>query len=129
MSTSAIDATVVVSTSPETHDPVDDQGDVDKRSPAQDESTVQPARVNHVLYKRRFIGLLHLALLNLVVSWCWLTFAASSTTTAQYFRTSQSNVNWLSTGFLFAFVAETSYFTLGRSKSILNVVNDLFSPL
>ncbi|ORX39554.1 major facilitator superfamily domain-containing protein [Kockovaella imperatae] len=70
----------------------------------------------YTLYKRRFIALAQLSLLNIIVSWCWLTFSASSTTTAQYFGTSESNVNWLSTGFLFAFVAASpaTLWTLNR---------------
>jgi MFS transporter, FLVCR family, MFS-domain-containing protein 7 len=55
-------------------------------------------------YKRRFWGLAQLVLLNIIVSWDWLTFAAVSTTSAHYFNVSESAINWLSTGFLFAFV-------------------------
>lgn len=56
------------------------------------------------VYKIRFFGLVQLVLLNIVVSWDWLTFSAVSTTSAQYFGVSESAINWLSTGFLFAFV-------------------------
>ena len=35
----------------------------------------------------------------------WLTFSAVSSTSADYFGVSENAVNWLSTGFLFAFVA------------------------
>ena len=35
----------------------------------------------------------------------WLSFSANSTTTSQYYGVSQSDINWLSTSFLFAFVA------------------------
>jgi FLVCR family MFS transporter 7 len=56
------------------------------------------------VYKVRFFGLAQLVLLNIVVSWDWLTFSAVSTTSAQYFHVSESAINWLSTGFLFAFV-------------------------
>ncbi|KAF4554889.1 MFS-type transporter [Elsinoe fawcettii] len=56
------------------------------------------------VYKRRFFGLIQLILLNIVVSWSWLTFSAVSTTSATYFQVSESAINWLSTGFLFAFV-------------------------
>lgn len=55
-------------------------------------------------YRRRFFGLGQLVLLNVVVSWDWLTFAASSATSARYFAVSQADINWLSTAFLFAFV-------------------------
>ena len=56
------------------------------------------------VYKRRFFGLAQLVLLNIIVSWDWLTFAAVSTTSAQYFNVSEGAINWLSTAFLFAFV-------------------------
>ncbi|EKG13325.1 Major facilitator superfamily [Macrophomina phaseolina MS6] len=74
------------------------------------------------VYKRRWFGLLQLVLLNVIISWDvgvyshldlhpdtdqftqWLTFAAVSSDSAQYFRVSESTINWLSTAFLFAFV-------------------------
>lgn len=59
------------------------------------------------VYKVRYFGLLQLALLNIIVSWDWLTFAPVSTTTSQFFQVSVSDVNWLSTAFLFAFVVAT----------------------
>jgi hypothetical protein len=37
----------------------------------------------------------------------WLTFSAVSTSAAQFFEVTESSINWLSTGFLFAFVAVT----------------------
>ncbi|KAJ5935368.1 MFS-type transporter [Penicillium verhagenii] len=55
------------------------------------------------VYKRRFWGLAQLVLLNIVVSWDWLTFSSISSTAAEYFRVSESAINWLSTGYLFAF--------------------------
>ncbi|KAH8599619.1 major facilitator superfamily domain-containing protein [Bisporella sp. PMI_857] len=57
------------------------------------------------VYKRRWFGLIQLVLLNIVVSWDWLTFSANSTTSARFYGVSVSAINWLSTGFLFAFVA------------------------
>ncbi|OCL08332.1 MFS general substrate transporter [Glonium stellatum] len=56
------------------------------------------------VYKRRWFGLIQLVLLNIVVSWDWLTFAPVSTTSARYFDVSDTAINWLSTGFLFAFI-------------------------
>jgi len=56
------------------------------------------------VYKRRWFGLAQLVLLNIVVSWDWLTFAPVSGTAAIYFGTTETAINWLSTGFLFAFV-------------------------
>ncbi|PNS16616.1 Major facilitator superfamily domain-containing protein 7-a [Sphaceloma murrayae] len=61
-------------------------------------------RPQYRLYKRRFFGLIQLVLLNIVVSWSWLTFSAVSTTSSEFFKVSESAINWLSTGFLFAFV-------------------------
>lgn len=56
------------------------------------------------VYKRRFFGLAQLVLLNIIVSWDWLTFAAISRTAANFFDVPQSSINWLSTAFQFAFV-------------------------
>ncbi|TVY35619.1 Solute carrier family 49 member A3 [Lachnellula subtilissima] len=72
--------------------------------------------VEYKVYKRRWFGLVQLVLLNIVVSWDWLTFAANSTTVSEYFDTTESNINWLSTGFLFAFVVASPLvvFTLHR---------------
>lgn len=39
-----------------------------------------------------------------LTAWQWLTFSAISTTAAQYYNVSEGAINWLSTGFLFAFV-------------------------
>ncbi|KAI5264526.1 MFS general substrate transporter [Aureobasidium subglaciale] len=64
------------------------------------------------IYKRRFFGLFQLVLLNIIVSWDWLTFSAVSSTAAQFFQVSESAINWLSTGFLFAFVAITPFVIL-----------------
>ena len=59
------------------------------------------------VYKRRFYGLVQLILLNIVVSWSWLTYAPVSNTASEFFDVSVSSVNWLSTAFLFAFCAAT----------------------
>ncbi|KFZ12333.1 hypothetical protein V501_04285 [Pseudogymnoascus sp. VKM F-4519 (FW-2642)] len=61
------------------------------------------------VYKRRWFGLLQLVLLNVVVSWDWLSFAPVSTTASEYFDISMTAVNWLSTGFLFAFCVATPF--------------------
>ena len=71
------------------------------RSPLRDEIAQQ---LTYRVYKRRFFGLFQLVLLNIIVSWDWLTFAAVSDTSAQFFNVSTTAINWLSTGFLFAFV-------------------------
>ncbi|KAK5626192.1 hypothetical protein RRF57_001907 [Xylaria bambusicola] len=56
------------------------------------------------VYKRRWFGLVQLTLLNLVVSWDWLTFSPVSQYAAEYYGHSESDINWFSTAFLFAFV-------------------------
>ncbi|KAJ9613891.1 hypothetical protein H2200_002027 [Cladophialophora chaetospira] len=68
-------------------------------------STSSP--VEYKVYKRRFFGLAQLCLLNIVVSWDWIAFAPVSKTSAQYFNTSETNINWVSTAFLFAFCVTT----------------------
>lgn len=68
------------------------------------------------LYKRRYFGLAQLILLNMVVSWDWIAFAPVSSTAAKYFNTSESNINWVSTAFLFAYCVTTppTFFVLHR---------------
>ncbi|KAJ5149667.1 MFS-type transporter [Penicillium atrosanguineum] len=61
------------------------------------------------VYKRRFWGLAQLVLLNIVVSWDWLTFSSISTTAAEYFQVSETAINWLSTGYLFAFCVASPF--------------------
>ncbi len=55
------------------------------------------------VYKRRFFGLSQLVLLNIIVSWDWLSFSPVSKTSAEYFKTSETAINWLSTSYLFSF--------------------------
>jgi hypothetical protein len=60
------------------------------------------------VYRRRWIGLVMLMIMNIVVSWGWLTFAPVSNLTAEWFHlSSESPVNWLSTVILFAYVVAT----------------------
>lgn len=68
------------------------------------------------LYKRRFLGLVVLVLLNVIVSWCWLVFASVASTSAAFFNVSESAVNWLTTGYLFAFTAASpiAMYTLNK---------------
>ncbi|KAI1758348.1 major facilitator superfamily domain-containing protein [Xylaria castorea] len=61
--------------------------------------------VVYKVYKRRWFGLAQLTLLNIVVSWDWLTFSPVSQYAAAYYGRSESDINWFSTAFLFAFVA------------------------
>lgn len=76
----------------------------------------QPSHAPPRVYKRRFFGLIQLSLLNIVVSWIWLTYAPVSATSATFFNVSISTINWLSTGFLFAFAVASpvSLFVLNR---------------
>ncbi|PWY87362.1 cell surface receptor/MFS transporter [Aspergillus sclerotioniger CBS 115572] len=75
-----------------------------------------PSGPVYKVYKRRFWGLGQLVLLNIVVSWDWLTFSSISTTAAEHFRVSESAINWMSTGYLFAFCVASPVviFTLNK---------------
>ncbi|KAH7312303.1 major facilitator superfamily domain-containing protein [Stachybotrys elegans] len=55
-------------------------------------------------YKRRWFGLVQLALMNIVVSWDWLTFAPVASNAATYYSVPESTINWISTAFFLAFV-------------------------
>ncbi|KAL4945367.1 hypothetical protein BDV06DRAFT_209478 [Aspergillus oleicola] len=81
-------------------------------------STIElpPSGPVYRVYKRRFFGLAQLVLLNVIVSWDWLTFSAVSTTAAEYYGVSESAINWLSTGYLFAFCVSSPVviFTLNK---------------
>ncbi|KAL2258355.1 hypothetical protein VTK26DRAFT_8365 [Humicola hyalothermophila] len=55
------------------------------------------------VYRRRWFGLVQLTLLNIIVSWDWLTFSPVASHAARYFNTTETIVNWLSTAFLFSF--------------------------
>jgi len=60
------------------------------------------------VYKRRWVGLAMLMVMNIVVSWGWLTYAPVSNLAAEWFRLdSESPINWLSTVILFAYAAAT----------------------
>ncbi|WVW79590.1 hypothetical protein I302_101559 [Kwoniella bestiolae CBS 10118] len=76
------------------------------------------------LYKRRYLVLLELSLLNIIVSWCWLTFSSVSGTSSTFYNVSESTINWLSTGFLFAFVVASPVvlWVLNRSTKMAMVV-------
>ncbi|KAL4798653.1 major facilitator superfamily domain-containing protein [Aspergillus venezuelensis] len=75
-----------------------------------------PSGPVYKVYKRRFFGLAQLVLLNVIVSWDWLTFSAVSETSAEYYGVSESAINWLSTGYLFAFCVSSPVviFTLNK---------------
>ena len=100
------------------------------RVPGEEEiaSPINGGHTEYRVYKIRWFGLTQLILLNIVVSWdvsttqfqCpqptqdpksltaiaqWLSFSAVANTAADFYLTNPSIINWLSTGFLFAFVA------------------------
>ncbi|OJJ49447.1 hypothetical protein ASPZODRAFT_129915 [Penicilliopsis zonata CBS 506.65] len=77
---------------------------------------VSETTVTYKVYKRRFWGLAQLVLLNIVVSWDWLTFSAISTTAAEYFQVSESSINWISTGYQFAFCVASPFTILILNK-------------
>ncbi|EAQ85087.1 hypothetical protein CHGG_09101 [Chaetomium globosum CBS 148.51] len=81
------------------------------------------AGVEYKVYKRRWFGLLQLTLLNIIVSWDWLTFSPVASHAARYFNTTETVINWLSTAFLFSFVFITPVVIyvlhLGPKKSIV----------
>ncbi|TXC02440.1 hypothetical protein FocTR4_00014782 [Fusarium oxysporum f. sp. cubense] len=66
-------------------------------------SIEQPYRT----YKIRWFGLVVLTLLNVMVSWSWLTFAPVTSSTAQFYGVDETMVNWLSSIFVFANFAMT----------------------
>ncbi len=75
------------------------------------------AQTIYRVYKRRFFGLSQLVLLNIVVSWDWLSFSPVSKTSAEYFATSETAINWLSTSFLFSFCVASplTIYTLNKT--------------
>ncbi|KAI9858179.1 MAG: hypothetical protein M1813_007828 [Trichoglossum hirsutum] len=68
------------------------------------------------VYKIRWFGLAQLVLMNIVVSWDWISFSPLSKSSADYFHVTESSVNWLSTSFLFAFcaISPAALWTLNR---------------
>ncbi|KKK15327.1 cell surface receptor/MFS transporter (FLVCR), partial [Aspergillus ochraceoroseus] len=90
---------------------------------------LSPSGPVYKVYKRRFWGLAQLVLLNIIVSWDWLTFSAVSTTASQYFGVSENAINWTSIGYLFAFCVASPVvmFTLnkGGPKPAIMVTSSL----
>ncbi|KAG8530950.1 uncharacterized protein KY384_004307 [Bacidia gigantensis] len=76
------------------------------------------------VYKVRWFGLIQLVLLNVIVSWDWLTFSPVANTAADFYGTNPSIINWLSTAFLFAFVAASPWtiFALHRGGPRLAII-------
>ncbi|KAF5599524.1 permease of the major facilitator superfamily [Fusarium pseudoanthophilum] len=92
-------------------------GDMNKKSPdsptvfAPDDSTSSVRRGSieqpYRTYKIRWFGLVVLTMLNIMVSWSWLTFAPVTSSTAEFYKVDETMVNWLSSIFVFANFAMT----------------------
>ncbi|KAL5614862.1 hypothetical protein BROUX41_004943 [Berkeleyomyces rouxiae] len=54
-------------------------------------------------YRRRWLGMFQMFLLNLAVNWGWLLFAPVSDHAAKYYSTSKTGVNWLSISYQFSY--------------------------
>ncbi|MCJ1477954.1 hypothetical protein MMC13_006629 [Lambiella insularis] len=76
------------------------------------------------VYKRRWFGLIQLILLNIVVSWDWLSYASVANTAATFYSTTPTIINWLSTAFLFAFLVATplTLYALHKSGPRLSII-------
>ncbi|KAF4458259.1 hypothetical protein FALBO_15012 [Fusarium albosuccineum] len=70
-----------------------------------DASIHQGASIEYRTYKRRWFGLMQLTLMNIIVSWDWMTFAPVASDAATYYDVPESTINWISTAFFLAFVA------------------------
>ncbi|UPK96547.1 hypothetical protein LCI18_007482 [Fusarium solani-melongenae] len=70
-----------------------------------DGSIHQGASTEYRTYKRRWFGLAQLTLMNIIISWDWMTFAPVSSHAATYYDVKTSTINWISTAFFLAFVA------------------------
>ncbi|KAI4179915.1 MAG: hypothetical protein L6R41_007564, partial [Letrouitia leprolyta] len=87
----------------------------------QEDGQTQPV---YRVYKRRWFGLMQLVLMNIIVSWDWLSYSPVANTAASYFSTTSSIINWLSTAFLFAFVAASplTIYTLHKGGTRLALI-------
>ncbi|KAK6332705.1 hypothetical protein TWF696_002730 [Orbilia brochopaga] len=57
------------------------------------------------IYRRRWLGLITLMLMNIMISWGWIAFAPVSESTRLFFRLEHvSSVNWLSTVILLSYI-------------------------
>ncbi|KAM0348936.1 hypothetical protein ACHAPU_003870 [Fusarium lateritium] len=70
-----------------------------------DGSIRQGASTEYRTYKRRWFGLLQLTLMNIIVSWDWMTYAPVASQAAEYYDVRESTINWISTAFFLSFVA------------------------
>ncbi|KAK6533235.1 hypothetical protein TWF281_007384 [Arthrobotrys megalospora] len=78
--------------------------DPDIQQTATREFSIAEAAIYRV-YRRRWVGLVTLMLMNIMISWGWITFAPVSTSTQTFFRLQKaSSVNWLSTVIFLAYI-------------------------
>ncbi|OAA79011.1 cell surface receptor/MFS transporter [Akanthomyces lecanii RCEF 1005] len=101
---------------------VGEHPDTDRR--LTDSSTATPA-TQYRTYKRRWFGLVQLVLMNIVVSWCWLSYAPVADKSASYYGVSNNDINWISIAFFFAFVvaAVPAIIALHRSPRIAILIS------
>ncbi|KAH7151881.1 major facilitator superfamily domain-containing protein [Dactylonectria estremocensis] len=69
------------------------------------DSVTEGVSTEYRTYKRRWFGLLQLTLMNIIVSWDWMTFAPVASHAAEYYDVNETTINWISTAFFLAFVA------------------------
>lgn len=76
------------------------------------------------LYKRRFIGLAQLTLVNLILAWGSGTFGSIADSAAEYFDVSVDTVNWLGTAGSLAFLpaAPAAVWILNKSGPKLAMI-------
>ncbi|KAK6342582.1 hypothetical protein TWF718_007981 [Orbilia javanica] len=78
--------------------------DADIQQTTTREFSIAEAAIYRV-YRRRWVGLATLMLMNIMISWGWITFAPVSTSTQTFFRLEKaSSVNWLSTVIFLAYI-------------------------
>ncbi|KAI5812327.1 major facilitator superfamily domain-containing protein 7-b [Pyronema omphalodes] len=66
------------------------------------------ATQQYKVYKRRWLGVIMLIVMNIVVSWGWLTYAPVSNLSKEWFSLeSETPINWLSTIIFFSYVFAT----------------------
>ncbi|KAH6900746.1 major facilitator superfamily domain-containing protein [Thelonectria olida] len=68
-------------------------------------SVTEGVSTEYRTYKRRWFGLAQLTLMNIIVSWDWMTYAPVASHAADYYNVNESTINWISTAFFLAFVA------------------------
>ncbi|KAJ4012954.1 hypothetical protein NW752_006224 [Fusarium irregulare] len=81
-------------------------GDIEGEGEGERDGSIrQGASTEYRTYKRRWFGLIQLTLMNIIVSWDWMTYAPVASHAAEYYNVRESTINWISTAFFLAFVA------------------------